>query len=100
MWIVKFRSDEPENAAHLPTFDNGVEALPSLMVYVPAKCRLYGYFGKDCRFSLYIRLRPLGLLLLNLRAVILIVFWGKFSRIFTIEGSKFGFVYDNSGQCR
>ena len=74
LWIVKFRSDELENAAHLPTLDNGVEALPSLMVYVPTECRLYGYFGNDCRFSLYIRLRPLGLLLLNLRAVILIVF--------------------------
>ena len=53
----------------------------------------------------------LGLLLLNLRAVILIVFdshsvvrhlvgWGKFSGNLAVEGGKFGFVHDNSGQCR
>ena len=53
----------------------------------------------------------LGLLLLILCAVILIMvdslsvvrhFVGgnQFSRNLAVEGGKFGFVYDNSGQCR
>ena len=65
----------------------------------------------DCHFSLDLHLRLLGLLLLILCAVILIVvdshsvvrhFVGgcKFSRNLAVEGGKFGFVHDNSGQCR
>ena len=35
--IVKFQDIEPENAALLPTLDNGVEIQPPLKVYAPAK---------------------------------------------------------------
>ncbi|MDE6247991.1 MAG: hypothetical protein K2M41_09175 [Muribaculaceae bacterium] len=48
--------------------------------------------GVDRRFSLDLRLGLLGLLLLNLRAVILIVLGCKFSCNLTVEGDKFGFV--------
>ena len=68
-------------------------------------------YGIDCRFSLDLQLGLLGLLLLILSAIILIVvdslsvvryFVGvyKFSRNLAVEGGKFGFVHDNSGQCR
>lgn len=50
-----------------------------------------GIDGVDCRFSLDLRLRLRRLLLFNLRAVILIVFWSKFSGNLTVKGSKFGF---------
>ena len=43
------------------------------------------------RFCLDIWLRLLGLRLLILCAVILIVFWCKFSRNLAIESGKFGF---------
>ena len=54
----------------------------------------------DCCFNLDLRLGLSGLLLLNLRAVILIVFPSKFSRNLAVEGSKFRLVHDNSGQSR
>ena len=68
-------------------------------------------YGLDSRFSLDLRLSLRGLLLLNLSAVIFIVvdslsvvryFVGvyKFSRNLAVECGKFGFVHDNSGQCR
>ena len=68
-------------------------------------------YSLDCRFSLDLRLRLLGLLLLILCAVILImvdclvvvrhfVGWSKFSCNLAVKGSKFGFEHDNSGQCR
>ena len=68
-------------------------------------------YSLDCRFSLDLRLRLLGLLLLILSAVILIVVdsllvvrhfvgWGKFSRNLAVEGGKFGFEHDKSRQCR
>ena len=58
-------------------------------------------YGLDSRFNLDLRLRLLGLPLLNLRAIILIVVdslsvvrhfvgWNKFSRYLAVEGSKFG----------
>ena len=57
-------------------------------------------YGIDGRFSLDLRLILLGLLLLILCAVILIGFRNKFKRNLAVEGGRFGFMHDNSGQCR
>ena len=45
MGIVKFRSVEPENAAHLPSLDNGIEVRQLLL--------LAFYFSSDikCRMA-------------------------------------------------
>ena len=71
--------------------------------------RRVGYVDIYCvsfRFCVDIWLRLPGLLLLVLCVVILIMVdslsigWCKFSRYLSVEGGKFGFVHNNSRQCR